>query len=62
MRLARNYKDRFVNGIHLNAMSFFAKQNIFKNNDYKLTSALSLPLGFLLYLFLKHTQKKGIIK
>ena len=61
MRMAVNYKDKFKNAIHYINSSIFAKKAIFSGNKYKLTTLLALPFGYVLYFYIKYSNKKGVI-
>lgn len=61
MRLALNYKDKFKNAIHYVSSAMFAKKSIFRANDYLLTTLLALPLGIALNLYIRNTNKKGVV-
>ncbi|GGZ56850.1 glycosyltransferase family 2 protein [Mesonia mobilis] len=45
-------KEKFILAIHLVAESILAKQNFFKDNNQKVLTALSLPFGLILYIFI----------
>lgn len=61
MRLANSYSEKFRNAIHYVSSCMFAKKNIFKNNTFPFTTFLALPLGVLLNVYIKKTNKKGVL-
>ncbi len=52
MRLAIDFKDKYRNAVHLVSSCLFAKENLFRNNPYKLITLLSIPFGILLHLYI----------
>lgn len=63
MRLSRGFKERFRNAIHYVSSCLFAKKikNIFKI-QYKLEIVLAFPFGVILYIYLKYTNNKSLMK
>jgi glycosyltransferase involved in cell wall biosynthesis len=63
MKLATSFKDRFQNAVHYVSSCLLANKvgNIFKA-PYKFTVLLAVPFGFLLYLYIKNTKRKNLMK
>lgn len=61
MRLSKSFKEKFKNAIHYVNSCLFAKKSIFKNNDYVMVTFFALPFGLMLNLYLKNTNKKGVV-
>ncbi len=63
MKYALNYKERFKNAIHYVSASLMTRnRKFFNESPFKLTTAAALPFGVLLYFYLKHTKRRGILK
>lgn len=62
MRLATSTIEKFKNAIHYVSSCLFAKKNIFKNNKYPFITILSVPFGIVLYLYIRNTKTRGVIK
>lgn len=62
MRLSNSFNEKFRNAVHFVSSSLFAKQNMFKNNDFVFITFLALPFGVFLNLYLKSTNNKGVVK
>jgi glycosyltransferase involved in cell wall biosynthesis len=61
MKFASSFDVRFRNAIHYISSSLFAKKyNILNDNPYKFTILLALPIGILLFFYLKNTDKKAV--
>lgn len=61
MRLANRFGDRFKNAVHYVSSCRFAKKSIFTNNPYPFITALALPFGILLNLYIRNTNKGGLV-
>ncbi len=61
MRLALNYSERYKSAVHYVSSCIFAKEGLFKNNSYPLTTILAFPFGLLLNLYIRKTSKKGAV-
>lgn len=63
MKYAINYKFKIKNTIHyISSMLLAKKYNIIKESPSKLITLLTMPLGFLLYLYIKQTKNTSINK
>jgi glycosyltransferase involved in cell wall biosynthesis len=62
IRLSLSKKDKLKNIIHFISCSLLAKKSIYKCNPYKLLSTLLFPFGFILYVLILKTKKRGLIK
>jgi hypothetical protein len=63
MKSAYNFEDKFKNAIHYVSSSLIARKKIFlKETPFKLIILLALPIGFILYIYLKKTKRKSLIK
>lgn len=63
MKYAYNYVIRFKNAIHYVSSQLIAKNyRILKDSPYKLTTALAIPLGFLLYQYIIRTKHSSVNK
>lgn len=61
MRLAINYRDKFVNAAHYISSCLFSNKNMFKDNPFWLTTFFALPVGLLLNVYIKMGNKKGAV-
>lgn len=63
MKFALNYKEKFQNAIHYVSSKLLGeRKNIFKDSPAKFTTALAFPLGILLFLYIKNTNKTAVNK
>lgn len=62
MRLATSFKEKFRNAIHYVSSCIFAKKNFFVKNNFFFVILLALPFGIALNLYLRLTNRKGVIK
>lgn len=63
MRFALNYKEKFKNAIHYVSSKLLGdRRNIIKDSPAKLTTLLAFPLGVLLFLYIKNTNKTAVNK
>ncbi|MEP1488781.1 MAG: glycosyltransferase family 2 protein [Algibacter sp.] len=60
MKLAKNFKDKFKNGIHYVSSSLFIKNGDFlKDSPKKLTTILAIPFGIALNLYIRYKTKNS---
>ncbi|GIM28752.1 beta-glycosyltransferase [Clostridium polyendosporum] len=59
MKLAPNFKEKFRNCVHYVSSNLMIKNiNFLKESPCKFTTLLALPLGTILYFYIKKTSKK----
>lgn len=63
MQYASNYNERIRHTVHyISSLLLARKYSFFKNNPYKLTTLLALPVGFFLFLYIKSTKQTAVNK
>lgn len=62
MRCAPNWTVRFRHAVHFVSSCFFAKRidQIFKGNQFKITTFLALPFGIGFYLYIKYSGSRSL--
>ena len=62
VRLADNFPEKFRNSIHYVSSQIFARKSIFNGCHNIFLTILALPFGIGLNIYIRNTNKKGIIK
>lgn len=63
MKYAPSYKDRFRESIHYVSSNLLIKnKNFLVESPRRMTTLFSIPIGYLLYLYIQNTNKKTVVK
>lgn len=63
MKYAPSYKDRFRESIHYVSSNLLIKnKNFLRESPRRMTTLFSIPIGFLLFIYIQNTNKKTVVK